>query len=183
MTMPRQRYLPLKIVDIVKGRSLLEHHMLIGVDVNGRDEAGRNALYWAIENHNIYNAKMLIEHEISLKVTPDLHALFHAIQEDHYELIILLIQNGINPNITDNKGYTALMYAIEKEQFRTVCFLVRNGADLFQMDEHYDMAEEYANRCQSEEIKDFIKHVLILNENEEKEAVQSPCDFCKDPTC
>lgn len=183
MTMPRQRYLPFKIVDIVKERSLLEHHMLIGVDVNSRDEGGRNALYWAIKHNNIHNAKLLIEHEISLKVTPDMHALFHAIRVDHYELVILLIQDGISPNITDNKGCTALMYAIEKEQFRTVCFLVRNGADLFKMDEHYDMAEEYANRCRSKDIKDFIKHVLILNENEEKKRVHSPCDFCKDQTC
>ena len=183
MTMPRERYLPYKIVDIVKERSLLEYHMLIGVHIYHRDNEKRNALYWAIKHHSTHNAKLLIEHEISLKVAPDLHALFHAIDEDHYGLIVLLIQSGLSPNIRDNRGCTALMHAIEKEQFRTVCFLVRNGADLFQMDEHYDMAEDYAKRCQSEEIKDFIKHVLILNKNEEKETIQSPCDFCKDPTC
>jgi len=181
MTMPNSRYLPYKIIEIIKGKSLLEHRMLIGVDINNRDTQGRNALYWAINHHNIHNVKLLIEHEISLKVTPQQHAIFYAIEEDHYETVVLLVQSGISPNITDTKGRTVLMNAIEKEQFRTVCFLVRNGADLFKMDDNYDMAAEYASRSECNMIKDFIKHVYLLTE--EKETLSSPCDICKDPTC
>ena len=181
--MPRERCLPIKIMDIVKERSLLECHMLTGVHIYYRDSENKNALYWAIKHHSTHNAKLLIEHEISLKVTPDLHALFHAVAEDHYEMVVLLIQSGLSPNIRNSDGHTALMCAIEKEQFRTVCFLVRSGADLCQMDAQYDMAEEYVKRSQSKQIKDYMKHVLMLKDNEEKMAVQSACDLCKNPTC
>lgn len=183
MTMPNSRYLPYRIIETVKEKSLLEHRMLIGVQINHRDTQGRNALYWAIKHHNIHNVKLLTEHEISLKVTPDKHAVFHAIEEDHYETIVLLIQSGLSPNITDMKGRTALMHAIEKEQFKTVCFLVRHGADLFMMDENYDMAEDYVNRCACKMIKDYMKHVYLLNQEAEGESISSPCDICKDPAC
>jgi ankyrin repeat protein len=156
--------------------------MLIGVQINHRDTQGRNALYWAIKKHSIYNVKMLFEHEISLEVTHKLHALFHAIEEDHYESIVYLIQNGLTPNIKDNKGRTSLMVAIEKKQFRTVCFLVRNGADLYMMDNNYDMASEYANRYECNMIKDFIKHVYLINQETEG-SISSPCNICKEPTC
>ncbi len=183
MTMPQERYLPYRIIEMVKDKLLLEHHMLIGVHINHRDRTGKNALYWAIKQHSTYNAKLLIEHEISLKVIPALHALFHAIEEEHYEMIVLLIQSGLNPNITDTRGRTPLMVAIEKEQFKTVCFLVRNGVDLFMMDDNYDMAAEYAKRCECNMIKDFMKHISMLNAEVEKEMGITPCDTCKDIKC
>lgn len=183
MTMPLERYLPYRIIEMVKDKASLEHHMLIGVHINHRDGEGRNALYWAIKQHSTYNAKLLIEHEISLKVAPGLHALFHAIEEDHYELTVLLVQSGFDPNIRDNKGRTPLMLAIEKEQFRTVCFLIRSGADLFIMDENYDMATEYAKRCQCNMIKDYMKHMALLNEQVEQERIKTVCDLCKERSC
>jgi ankyrin repeat protein len=156
--------------------------MLIGVQINHRDTQGRNALYWAIKKHSICNVKMLIEHEISLEVAHKLHALFHAIEEDHYESVVYLIQSGLSPNITDARGRTPLMVAIEKEQFRTVCFLIRNGADLYMMDSNYDMASEYANRCECNMIKDFIKHVDLINQETEG-SISSTCHTCTDYSC
>ncbi|MFT7823839.1 MAG: ankyrin repeat domain-containing protein [Sulfurimonas sp.] len=178
MTLPKNRNQLFSVAQEVKDRTLLSHHSLIGANVNRRDEEGRNALYWAIKNRSTHNAKLLIEFESSLMVSPKLHALFHAIEEDHYELAVLLIQGGISPNIEDEYGRSALMAAILKGQFRTVCFLIRNGADLFQMDHHYDMALDYASRSECGEIRGFVEHVLETIETEENRRVESPCSGC-----
>jgi ankyrin repeat protein len=179
MTLPKNRTLRFNVIEEVKGKRDLAYHSLIGEEVNIRDEKGRNTLYWAVKNRHTHNAKLLIEFESSLMVAPKIHALFHAIEAGHYELIILLIQSGISPNIIDETGRSALMVAIEKEQFRTVCFLIRNGADLFQMDYHYDMALDYASRSACGDIKGFVEHVLaMIEEEDEQNSVQS-CRGCK----
>lgn len=178
MTLPKNRTHLFNMIEEVKGKRDLAYHSLIGEEVNRRDEAGRNALYWAVQNRHTHNAKLLIEFESSLIVAPKLHALFHAIEEGHYELIILLVQSGISPNIIDETGRSALMAAIEKEQFRTVCFLIRNGADLFQMDYHYDMALDYASRSECGEIRGFVEHVLAMTEEEERQKMVHPCGGC-----
>jgi ankyrin repeat protein len=179
MTLPKNRTHRFNVIEEVKGKRDLAYHALIGEEVNFRDEKGRNALYWAIKNRHTYNAKLLIEFESSLMVAPKLHALFHAIEEGHYELIILLVQSGISPNIIDKNGRSALMAAIEKEQFRTVCFLIRNGADLFQMDGHYDMALDYASRSECGEIRGFVEHVLAVIEEEERQKIVNSCGGCR----
>ncbi len=164
MTIPmpnNSNYLSSHLIETVKEKLLLERVTLIGIDVNIRDEEGKNSLFWAIKNHNTHNANLLIKHNISLMVAPRLHAFFHAIIHNHYEMIIILIQKGICLDIIDSQQKTPLMYAIEYELFETVCLLIRHGADLFQMDMNYDMAEDYAHRCTSQKIKDYIRHSLI----------------------
>lgn len=179
MTLPKNRAQFFNVTEEVKGRRDLSYQSLIGAEVNRRDEEGRNALYWAVRHRHTHNAKLLIEFESSLMVAPKLHALFHAIESGHYELIILLVQSGISPNVIDETGRSALMAAIEKEQFRTVCFLIRNGADLFQMDDHYDMALDYAFRSECGEIRGFVEHVLVMTEEEERQKMVHPCGGCR----
>jgi len=149
-------------------------------DVNQRDICGCNALFWAINKKDTYNAKILIDNGSSLKVSQDQHALFEAIKEDAYEIVILLIKKGVSPNIIDTKGVTAFMYAIEQENFQMVSFLARHGADLFAMDDHYDMAQNYAQRCKNNAIKDFITHMLVV-EFEKEQQSSSPCLVCATP--
>ncbi|UFH58303.1 ankyrin repeat domain-containing protein [Sulfurovum mangrovi] len=180
MTLPKNRTHRFNVTEEVKEKRDLSYQVLIGEEVNLRDKEGRNALYWAVQNRHTHNAKLLIEFESSLMVAPKLHALFHAIEEGHYALIILLIQSGISPNMIDKNGRSALMVAIEKEQFRTVCFLLRNGADLFQMDYHYDMALDYASRSECGEIRGFVEHVLAVIEEEERQKIVTPCGGCKE---
>ena len=178
MTLPKNQHHLFNVIEEVRSKRDLTYQSLIGSQVNRRDEEGKNALYWAIKKRHTHNAKLLIEFESSLMVAPKLHAFFHAIEEGHYELIILLVQSGISPNITDEYGRSALMVAIEKEQFRTVCFLIRNGADLFQMDDRYDMALDYALRSECGEIRGFVEHVLAMIEEEEQKKMLHRCGGC-----
>lgn len=178
MTLPKKQHHLFDVIGEVRSKRDLSYQSLVGAQVNRRDEEGKNALYWAIKKRHTHNARLLIEFETSLMVTPRLHALFHAIEEGHYELIILLVQSGISPNITAQYGRSALMAAIEKEQFRTVCFLIRNGADLFQMDDRYDMALDYALRSECGEIRGFVEHALAVIEEEEQKKMLHRCDGC-----
>lgn len=162
MTMPSNRYLPAEIIEKVRMESLLEYRSLIGVDINARDERKKNALYWAIKNCNAHNAQILMEHGIDLEVSPGQHALFYAIKNNCYELIVLLVENNVDVNRMDRRGRSPLMLAVEKEQFKTVCFLLRNNADLLYCDAKGSTVEDYIQKCKSPEIKDFISHVLLL---------------------
>ena len=182
MTMPMPKnnnYLSYHLIETVKEKLLLERVTLIGINANIRDEEGKNALFWAIRNHSTHNANLLIEYEISLMVAPGLHAFFHAITHKHYEMVIILIQKGISPNIIDSQQRTPLMLAIEYELFDTVCLLVRHDADLLQMDANYDMAEDYASRCTSKKIKDYIRHSLTHQEDQEEKMMQESEKKCK----
>jgi ankyrin repeat protein len=122
----------------------------------------------------------LIDNGSSLKVSQDQHALFEAIKEDAYEIVVLLVKKGVSPNIVDEDGVSAFMYAIKLENFKIVSFLARHGADLFAMDDRYDMAQNYAERCKSDVIKDFITHMLVV-EFEKEQKSTSPCLACATP--
>ncbi|MDY0403462.1 ankyrin repeat domain-containing protein [Sulfurovum sp.] len=108
MTLPKNRHHLFNVIEEVRGKKYLSFQNLIGAQVNRRDDEGRNALCWAIKRRHTHNAGLLIEFETSLMVAPRLHALFHAIEEGYYELIILLVQSGISPNITDEYGSWSL---------------------------------------------------------------------------
>lgn len=116
MTLPKNQHHLFNVIQEVRNKRDLSYQSLIGTQVNRRDEEGKNALYWAIQRRHTHNARLLIEFETSLMVAPRLHALFHAIGEGHYELIILLVQSGISPNITDEYGRSVLMVSVGKEQ-------------------------------------------------------------------
>ena len=183
MTMPNMQYYQYEIIERSKKNLTINKQIFTNTIIDSRDEKERNALYWAIKNQNIHNVKLLVEHKINLNVTPDKHAIFYAIDEEFYEAIHFLISSGVDANIADSKGRSILMYAIEKEQLQTVAFIVKNGVDLFSMDDNYDMAEDYVNRCNNKMIKDYMQYIYKLNEEAEKENMESLCSICKDVTC
>ncbi len=183
MTMPIHRYLPHTVLDTVKKKILLEPQLLINVDINERDKDGSNALFWAINNKNIHNARLLVNYGIDLVVIANKHAIFHAIENNHYELIVFLLQNGISPNIINKNGQTELMYAIKKEKFKIICLLVRNGAYLTGVDNQNQSIEYYIQQTKSQDIKDFMRHIFNLNEDSDKNTINSFCNFCEDSKC
>ena len=146
------------LIEMVREKLLLERVSLNGIDVNRRDKAGKNALYWAIKRKSTHNANLLISFESSLMVTKKEHALFHAIKSKHYEVVVLLINRGLSVDMEDHNGKTLLMYAIESEVFETVKFLVTRGANIYLLDNELNMAEDYAKKCQSDMIKTYLKH-------------------------
>jgi ankyrin repeat protein len=56
------------------------------------------------------------------------HPLFAAVEEDHDEVVRLLLMRGADPNITTNDGRTPLFYASCNESEAIVMLLLANGA-------------------------------------------------------
>lgn len=166
MTAPVNRHMQNNLIEMVKDKLLLERITLNGIDVNPRDTDGKNALYWAIKNRSTHNANLLIAFGSSLIVYSDTHALFHAIECQHHEIVVLLIEKGLDINIRDSMGRTILMCAIESELFETVRYLMQKGADAYLMDDGLNMAEDYAKRCHSELIKTYMQHIVYTDMQE-----------------
>lgn len=174
MTAPLNRHIQKHLIEMVKEKLLLERITLNGVDVNILDTEGKNALYWAIKNHSIHNANLLIGFGSSLLVTENEHALFHAIACENHAIVVLLIDRGLNVNMCDSAGKTLLMHAIENELFNTVKFLVSKGADMYLMDDALNMAEDYAKVGKSDIIKSFLQHIIYRDMQE---------NTCQNKTC
>ncbi len=172
MTAPLNLHIQNNLIEMVKEKLLLERITLNGVDINIRDEHYHNALYWAIKKHSTHNANLLINFGSSLKVSHNKHALFHAISCEHHEVVVLLIEKGLDVNLTDNEGKTALMHAVEAEVFETVRYLVQKGADLYLLDDALNMVEDYAKDCNSDIIQSYIKHIIYADMHESPEQVK-----------
>lgn len=166
MTAPRNTHIQTHLIEMVKEKLLLERITLNGVDVNIRDNDGKNALYWAIKRRSTHNANLLVTFGSNLVVSKQKHALFHAIECKNHEMVVLLIQKGLDVNLTDDYGKTALMYAIEAEVFETVRFLVQNDADLYLMDDALNLAEDYVKTCDSKMIQEYLQHIIYTDAQE-----------------
>lgn len=165
MTAPLNTHIQTNLIEMVKEKLLLERITLNGIDVNHRDADKHNALYWAIKKRSTHNANLLVSFGASLRVSEEKHALFHAIECEHHEMVVLLIKKGLDINITDKRGKTILMYAIEAEVFETVRYLIQRGADLYLLDDALNMAEDYSKMCSCEMIQSYIKHIVYVDMN------------------
>ena len=151
------------LIEMVKDKLLLERITLNGVDVNRRDSEGKNALFWAIKKRTTHNANLLISFGSELMVADGQHALFHALESGHHEILVILIERGEDINSVDNAGKTLLMVAIEMEAFESVKYLVTHGADVYKLDNALQMAEDYAKASNSELIQSYIQHVVYTD--------------------
>ncbi len=167
MTAPLNIHIQNNLIEMVKDKLLLERITLNGVDVNRRNAEGQNALYWAIKKRSTHNANLLISFGSSLMVSNTEHALFHAIAHGHHEMVVLLIERGLDINTIDNRGKTALMHAIETKAFETIKFLISHKANMYLLDDKLNMAEDYAKDCNSELIYSFIQHIIYIDMQED----------------
>lgn len=181
MTALPNRHLQAELIEMVKNKLVLERIALHVIDINIRDENERNALYWAIRKQSTHNANLLIEFGSSLMVEPGQHALFHAIEHEHFEVVVLLVQKRkLNVNMCDKTGKTLLMYAIEAENFRIIKFLVDQGADLYLLDNDLNMAEDYIKKSQNEMIRSYFQHIVYKQMHNEKHML---CGTCTASVC
>ena len=176
MTEPmKNSYHSSHLLEAVEHRIPIDKILVKKSNLNFRDHQGKNAFYWAIKNQSIRNVSILIEHNVSLMVKENLHALFHTIESNNLEALIYLIKKGVDINIQNATGQTPLMKALEIESIMMVRNLVNHGADLSIMDDNYDMAIDYATRCKNADIYNLIHYKLLY---EELKTEQKDCTGC-----
>jgi len=172
----RSNFHQVDIVQMAEQKLMLEEFLIKKSDLGVRDFSGNNALYWAIKNKNIKNVKLLIKYDITLEVKEELHALFHSVEcRDYDSFGHILDTNMKNINMTNSKGQTLLMKAIEFESLSIARYLINNGADLYKMDYKYDMALDYASRCNNTNIFNLL-HYRVLYDDMKIE--NSQCNSC-----
>ena len=65
---------------------------------------------------------------------------FNNVRDGNTDVVILFLDAGMNPNLADDKGRTALMYAAAMDHADTVRVLLARGADLHAKDWNNDTA-------------------------------------------
>lgn len=167
------------ILEMAEQKLMLEEFLVQKSNVYSRDLNGRNALYWAIKHRSQHNVKLLVKYSISLMVEPDLHALFHTIASDDYETFVYLLNLGLSIDMVNFCGQTLLMKAIQAESVSMVRYLINHGADLYLLDDVYNMAIDYAKECQDKKVYELVHYRMVYDELMTKE---SACGCCSS-TC
>ena len=102
-------------------------------DINALTSKGYNMLHKAAQGNKpsaiVYFNK---KYDISLDSTDEnlMNALHLAVANGMDNSVIYLLSLGLNPNLKDKNGYTALHYAVKKEQKRIIKKLLQKGADI-----------------------------------------------------
>ncbi len=179
----RKGYYSTHLIELVEQREVLTEALLKESHINSRDKQGRNALYWAIQNHSKQNVELLLKNGIELKVGFSKHAIFHAIACNNTEAVFQLLESSSNINIQDEKGRSLLMLALEAENIIMVQLLISKGIDLYIMDENHDMALEYAKKCKNKNVYDIVFYKVLNDSAKEEQQDCTGCGFGQQALC
>ena len=103
-----------------------------GIDINLQNKKGQTPLHIACQTCKYHSTQLLLTNgaEINTVDIKNKNALHHAAKnwEENREIIILLIENGIDGNCESNDGYVALQLAREKNDNEIVEKLLQNDS-------------------------------------------------------
>jgi len=115
--------------------TIIEIFTLGIVDINIKDDRGRNSLFWAIHKNKTDIIKKLISLNINTKeVSPNLSAMNYAVYQDNVKVIKCLKNCGIDMNEIDDINSTPLIYAILCNKSNCINYLLNNGANIHHED-------------------------------------------------
>lgn len=121
----------ISLIDEDKWDTLLQILSIGIVDINIKDDRGRNILFWAIHKNKIDAIKKLISLNINTKeVSPNLSAINYAVYQDNVKVIKCLKNCGISLNEIDDINSTPLIYAVLFNKLNSINYLIENGADI-----------------------------------------------------
>lgn len=110
----------------------MEKLIAMGADVNARDNNGRSALFFALDQVHLEVAELLISRgaTITLGLQEKLNLqLLHAVYGGEAEKVKKLIAMGADVNATDSDERSSLWFASQKGHFEVVQILLDNKAD------------------------------------------------------
>lgn len=89
-----------------------------GADMDYLDSNGCSALWWSLHFKHLNTADCLLDHQaaLSCRSKDDGTLLMQAAGAGHVPLVQRLLEDGINPNQTDDGGNTALHYTVLNER-------------------------------------------------------------------
>lgn len=131
-----QKRTALQIAAMNQYYDLVQYLILIGVDLDEQDNMCFNPFLWGCIHNDLKLVKIMVEAGADLRKLTRFggNGLTPAAEKGHVAIVeYLLIQTDINPNHTNNLGWTALIEAIilndgGEAQQRIIELLLSNGA-------------------------------------------------------
>ena len=123
------------LVNENKWETLIEMFTHGVLDINIKDERGRNCLYWAIKKNKIEIIKVLIKLNINTKeVSSNLSAINYAVCQDNVKVLKCLKNCGLDINEVDNVNSTPLIYAVLYNKINSTNYFIQNGSNIHHED-------------------------------------------------
>lgn len=144
------------LINSKKWEMLIEIFKLKILDINTRDDKGKNALYWAIKENKLEVIKELLNLGINTNVSANLSALNFAVYLDNIKILKCLKNCGICIDEIDSINSTPLIYAILFNKQNSIKYLVENGANL----EHEDFLGNSAKSLAFSLKIDYLKSLF-----------------------
>ena len=166
-------------IEGTKTMEFIEKLLIVGANINIRDNNGYDALLHAISKNNMLIARFLINHGARLEnvnirdnegKTPLMRAVIKAVEKPYAEEaeaignIERLLQAGADINTVDNNGYSVLLHAMSgNNNIRIVQFLINYGARLDFNNENINRALSNAILTLNPKIIESLKRNLIFD--------------------
>ncbi|WP_395049180.1 ankyrin repeat domain-containing protein [Flavobacterium sp.] len=126
--------------------------------INSVNEEGYSPLILSSYRGNIEVAKFLINNVKDINGSSPMGTpLMAAVVKGNKEIVVALLENNANPNLTDANGTTALIYAVQFNNKDIVKLLLNFKADKSKIDNNGKTAFEYAVFSGNEEIINLFK--------------------------
>ena len=110
----------------------VRNHLLLGSDVNERNQQGWTPLHFATVRGRTACAEVLIEQgaELDPRTGTEKTPLHLAADRGFLEIVKLLVGNGADLSAQDDEGWTPLHYASEKNRVEVAAYLIEQGVDV-----------------------------------------------------
>lgn len=126
--------------------------------INSVNGEGYSPLILASYRGNIEVAKFLIKNVKDINGSSPMGTpLMAAVVKGNKEIVVALLENNANPNLTDANGTTALIYAVQFNNEDIIKLLLNFKADKSKIDNNGKTAFEYAVFSGNEEIINLFK--------------------------
>ncbi len=150
----RQLTIAVRNGDVAAARWLIEK----GADVNGRDEDGDLILMAAVRFLNTDMVRLLEKHGAK---TDNVTEFMIAAFLNRADVVEAMLQNGLDPNVKDRDGDTALSCAAQQGNVEVVKILLKHGTNAKTVNKNgmaiLDWAAQCTNRLRQKEIIELLK--------------------------
>jgi hypothetical protein len=127
--------------------------------LNIKNENGFTPLILACYKGNSAVVNYLVKNSGTLNTSSEMGTpLMAATVRGNIPIVQLLLENSANPDLTDQKGTTALMYAVQFRNVAIIDLLLRYKANKLLKDSDGKTAFEFAVFSKNEEIINLLKN-------------------------